>query len=106
MIIKVYTNKFPTEMFILEDCSDIRIDTNIHKFGYVGIDTPSSVYSYDGEGTDMANCGRSIKSTPELSVGTCHVDFTRKGVRSRLLVSNYAYVCNDQGKTIEKVSVR
>ena len=32
------------------------------------------------------------------------VDFTdTKGVRSRLKVTAYAYLCNDQGKTVEKI---
>lgn len=34
-----------------------------------------------------------------------HIDFTNKdGVRSRLIVTNHAYVCNDRGQTVEKVT--
>lgn len=34
------------------------------------------------------------------------VDYTDKnGVRSRLKVTAYAYICNDEGKTVEKVGV-
>ena len=35
---------------------------------------------------------------------TRHVDFSREGVRCRLIVTNHAYICNDRGQTIEKVS--
>ncbi len=34
-----------------------------------------------------------------------HIDFTNKeGTRCRLIVTNHAYVCNDRGQTVEKVT--
>lgn len=34
-----------------------------------------------------------------------HVDFTNKeGTRCRLIVTNHAYICNDRGQTVEKVT--
>lgn len=102
MLIKYYTHAFPTIMYIIEDVTDIRIDKNIHPLGQIGdikSESPSSVVTFgeEFEGKPVLPSGQPI--------GNCFIDYTRHGIRNRLLVSNYAYVCNDEGKTIEKVSV-
>ncbi len=33
------------------------------------------------------------------------LDYTRNGERRRALIRTLAYVCNDQGKTVEKVEL-
>ncbi len=33
------------------------------------------------------------------------VDYTKNGIRKRALISKLAYICNNQGKTIEKVEM-
>lgn len=102
MIIKYYTHAFPTVMHILEDVTDIRIDKNIYPLGAIGSvqsPAPSSIYTFGDE-----HEGKPVLPNGSPS-GNCFIDFTRNGIHSRLLVSNYAYVCNDDGKTIEKVSV-
>lgn len=101
MLIKVYTHAFPTVLHILENVTDVRIDKNIYPLGQMGsIESPSigAVYTFDD-----------VVDPPEQSqrpIGNCFIDFTRNGIRARLLVSNYAYVCNDDGRTIEKVSTQ
>lgn len=102
MLIKVYPKRGipPEEVYILEDCTNIRVDHNIHPYSHHGdLSDISSVYYFNNEGDVF------FSGTYEKPVGTCHIDFLRGGVKIRLLVSNYAYICNDQGKTIEKVSV-
>lgn len=101
MIIKYYTHAFPTVIHILENVTDIRIDKNIYPLGTIGSlqsSSPSSVYTFGDEFE-----GKPVLPVGE-PVGNCFIDFTRNGVHSRLLVSNFAYVCNDEGKPIEKVS--
>ena len=34
-----------------------------------------------------------------------YIDYNQHGVACRLLVDNMAYVCNNEGKTIEKITV-
>lgn len=101
MLIKVYTHAFPTVLHILENVTDIRIDHNIRQLGSIGDDVDGrSVYTFGDEFT------REYTKGEPKPAGNCTIDFLRDGVRSRLLVANFAYVCNDEGKTIEKVSTQ
>lgn len=95
MIIKDYTTKSAQspalDLFILDACEDVFIHAGLHARGHIGDIEKAGVTSVIP--SDEVHCENFCR----------HIDFTRYGVRTRLLVTNHAYICNDQGKTIEKV---
>lgn len=95
MIIKNYHSPMPSQpaldLQIIEDVTDVLVHAGCIKSGSIGDlekDGVTSVYGSENAGTDWNR----------------FVDFTKQGVRCRLIVTNWAYVCNDDGKMIEKVS--
>jgi hypothetical protein len=96
MIIKNYCNpkslcQMPAaDLSIIEDVTDIYVHANCFSPESIGDMTgTTTVYGCDDQPTNKL---------------TRHVDFTRHGVRCRLIVTNHAYICSDAGKTIDKVS--
>lgn len=97
MIIKNYSNpKGPAvpaaNLQIIEDVTDVYVHAccfNPQSTGNTDESGPTTFYGTEDQ---------------PMNVLTRHIDFTRYGVRSRLVVSNHAYICSNEGKTIEKVS--
>ena len=97
MIIKNYHQpKGPTkpasDLQIIEDVTDVLV--------YAGCFNPSSIGDIGEAGVTTVY---GSENQPANSL-TRHIDFTRNGIRARLIVTDHAYICNDQGKTVEKVS--
>jgi hypothetical protein len=92
MIIKAYElMQTPTDkIHIFDHVTDVIVDTNIYSSDFKGVEyVPSVIHT-----------GENVTSDQER----CHVDFTRDGIRHRLIVFGHAYICSDDGKTIQKVS--
>jgi len=102
MIIKNYCNSksqvqvMPAaDLQILEDVTDVFVHAGCFSPDTIGDDAhhghggPTSFYGTDDQ---------------PINTLTRHIDFTRHGIRCRLLVTNHAYICNDRGQTVEKVS--
>jgi hypothetical protein len=79
---------------IIDGCEDVVIYANFFNRGEIGDLNVASVVSVIDQGDCLWEEDRFCR----------HIDFTKNSVRTRLIVKNHAYVCNDQGKTIEKVS--
>lgn len=93
------------DLQIIEDVTDVIVYAPCFNAGEIGdIDSAGVTTVYDTN-PDAGKCGVASSSTSPAYAGlTRRIDFTRKGVRSRLIVHDHAYVCNDEGRTIEKVS--
>ena len=92
MIIKYYTNEFPETLYILEDVSDIEAPTSLvteHTPSEIH-EAPVVVHQYD-------------RNYDEKSFAKI-VFFKKDGALHQLNVFGTAYICNNDGKTIEKVS--
>lgn len=78
---------------IIEDITDVLIYASVYSADkpMLGAEEAGVTSLYGGDNQTSNRLNR-------------HIDFTRNGVRSRLVVTDYAYICNDQGKTVEKVS--
>ena len=103
MIIKVY--EVSNKIAIYEDVTDVRI----HCGTFVQpINIPVSGWGPD-DGYIREYVGEGIPKDwlPQKDEMDCKIiDFTSKdGYAKRLTLFSHAYVCNDSGKTIEKVSV-
>jgi len=92
MIIKAYelTNAPVDKIHIFDHVTDVIVDTNIHTSDFKGEEYITS-FIYTGE---------NVTSDQER----CHIDFKRDGISHRLIVFGHAYICSDEGKTIQKVS--
>ena len=99
MIIKNYCNpkgSIPpaANLSILEDVTDV--------FVHAGCFNADSIGDMIGDG-----CGPTTfygTDHQPINTFTRHIDFTRHGIKCRLVVTNHAYICNDRGQTVEKVS--
>lgn len=98
MIIKNYCNPKgmapnpATDLQIIEDVTDVFVHAGCFSPDSIGTDDrpgPTTFYGSDNQ---------------PMNTLTRHVDFTRHGVRSRLVVTDHAYICNDRGQTVDKVS--
>lgn len=95
MIIKLYTRN--DELIIIENITDVRISNKMQEYSpnkptLIG---PYKESFYDG----------SLNSTSDNETyAVREIRFVKDGVGNSLYISNFAYVCNDDGKTIEKVS--
>lgn len=100
MIIKNYCNPKGKSMApaanlqIIEDVTDV--------FVHAGCFNPESIGDMLGDGGGPTT----FYGTEDQPFNTLtrHIDFTRHGVKCRLIVTNHAYICNDRGQTVEKVS--
>lgn len=101
MIIKAYTNQFPGQCVLIDGAQDVIIHRNLFSDRDVGPDYGINI-------TCMRYIDDPEKDT-EIKAPTDHfmfIDYVQKGIGTRLVIRNYAYVCNDDGKTIEKVSTK
>lgn len=61
---------------------------------------PETIESYDWDTTDP-------KMTPACETTICnlvkYVDYLRNGEWRRVAIQQYAYLCNDEGKTVAKI---
>ena len=97
MLIKVYSGSPAGKLNLIENCSDVVVDMNSYTPAQNGdqarggaLDPVFWLDFYDSESVDTQN--------------NKFIDFTDKnGVRTRLRVTAFAYICNNEGKTIEKV---
>jgi len=116
MIIKVYEDTIHQDIHIIDNVEDVVVHQYIRGIDTTGdIEGDLTVKYIESSIHSSSNCdSREVSSHPSkfnLKTGSIrgehcrHIDYTRNGVRTRLIVRNYAYICNDQGKTIEKVSV-
>lgn len=94
MLIKVYDPS--SSIHIIEDVTNVVVHMNSYKSPHNG---PRF------EGPDMPTTWRMIPKNTGSSEDTYRfVDYTdQDGVRTRLQIDAFAYICNDSGKTIEKV---
>lgn len=92
MIIKYYTLKSPSELFIIDNAQSVRVIQNI----FSGLSSGP-----DASMVDIHVCYDSDEDVHGKRVQ--FIDFTQDEVRHRLSVYGKAYICNDQGKTIEPV---
>lgn len=102
MIIKNYHNPKGTilkpgaDLSIIEDVTDVLVHAGC--FNPENIGSASTVSNSNDPTTFYGTDNEPINGL------TRHIDFTRRGVKCRLVVTAYAYICNDEGKTVEKVS--
>lgn len=92
MLIKYYTLNFPADTYILDSVSNVRVINNI----FTGLTSGPSADMIDLHlcyDSDAVAQGKNVQ----------FIDFTQDGVRCRLPVYGKAYICTDQGKTIEPV---
>lgn len=96
MIIKYYTSGTPENLYILEDCTDINVHGNIYDRGDVGPmpQDISTFYAYESP-AELESSSKPF--------GCKIIDFTRKSIRSRLYVYGRAFICFEEGSTVEKV---
>ena len=87
MIIKLYTRN--ESLFILEGVEDVSVPSNPAKGDYAL--EPWSVYDFETHEEEP-------ERTPK------YIEYAKDGP-SVLKVFNLAYICNDEGKTIETVRV-
>lgn len=101
MIIKNYCNpkslsQMPAaDLQIIEDVTDIYVHANCFSPQGIG---PSNIPDGSGPTTYYGTEDHVVNSMTRL------IDFTRHGIRCRLVVTNHAYICNDRGQTVDKVS--
>lgn len=82
------------DLQIIEDVTDVLVYAGCFSAATIGENIgdgagPTSVYGTENQ--SLHNLNR-------------HIDFSRRGVRCRLIVTDHAYICNDEGRTVEKVS--
>lgn len=95
MIIKAYTNNFPEEIYLIEGASDVVVHQNLFSGPQCGPDRPIiTTFRY------IDNASPDEPDTFKI------IDYTQNSIGTRLVIRNRAYVCNDEGKTIEKVSAK
>jgi len=104
MIIKNYFAVNPLspglDYELIENCTDILVYAGSMSIGHIGNIEAAGVTSvYDRTAGKAIACDAQM-NTHKL---TRHIDFTRNGVRSRLIVTDEAYILNDNGKTVETV---
>ncbi len=94
MLIKNYTLGMPAKVAITEKVTDVVVHLTVHKGNSTGdpcgVDSSPNTWVYQDNVADDQDVS--------------FIDYTQDGVRCRLYVTNFAYVCNDEGKTIQKVS--
>lgn len=103
MIIKnyVYDTTSPSGgvLHIIENVSKVKV----YLSSYQGLNANGPRF----EGTDMPVSWIEHASPSSPDDVFYFIDFTDSdGVRHRLKVTSYAYICNDQGKTIDRVGVK
>lgn len=102
MIIKHYPKELGGCINIYEDVTDVLIHQNLFNGTELGPEL----------GGDMQPRYHISPVVPDYGYGKADdtistvrfIDFTRNGIRTRLRVDGTAYVCNDSGRTIEKVT--
>ena len=102
MIIKNYCNPKPVshEPYLPPVAANLQIIEDVtNVFVHAGCFNPERPCSDGNDPTTYYG----TENQP-MNTMTRWVDFTRYGVRCRLVVTDRAYVCNDEGKTVEKVS--
>ncbi len=113
MIIKYYGYAFPQNLNIIEDVTDVLVHAGLHTaksdatpvgpdVDHAGIKNHYILDTYVELFGDPRSGGTNEPEAPEF-LAAKFIDFTRNGIRSRLAVYGRAYVCNNDGKTIEKV---
>lgn len=114
MIIKYYGYAFPQNLNIIEDVTDVLVHAGLHTATEDNIPVGPNIdhagivnhYTYDlsNELFPGIVAGANLKAddAPRF-LAAKFIDFTRNGIRCRLAVYGRAYVCNNDGKTIEKV---
>lgn len=100
MIIKAYTNEFPGKCVLIDSAEDVVVHRNLFSNQSVGpdfgqINTLRYIDDPEKKAETDASCDQFM-----------FIDYVQKGIGTRLVIRNYAYVCNDDGKTIEKVSAK
>lgn len=104
MLIKLYTCDFPGRIFIYDNVKDVIIHTNLYSGADAGPGASVVATCNPHDPTTWIEDGAPIAQAATVEgYNFKYVDFTRDGVRCRLKVGNYAYLCNDEGKTIEKI---
>ncbi len=88
------------DLQIIENVTDVLVYARCYNADDIGDLTASGVTTVYG-GPEISDAKCTQPSVPKLAR---HIDFTRNGVRSRLIVQHHAYICNDEGRTVEKVS--
>lgn len=96
------------DLQIIEDVTDVLVYAGLSEVGQIGNLEKAGVTTVYCSG-DNNHENKTVIGYGQGQVGgaprfTRHIDFTRRGVRCRLIVTEHAYVCNDEGKTVEKVS--
>lgn len=108
MIIKNYYNppmltpQPALDLQIIEDVTDIIVYAacfNADEIGDLQAANVTTVYGGPEIGTGKCT------STVQVPKIARRIDFTRHGVRSRLIVMDHAFICSDEGKTIERVKI-
>lgn len=98
MIIKNYALGIGGKLHITENVTEVVIHTTQYRGKSTGPGDDSSGYNspntwiYQDDVADEQH--------------VAFIDFRKDGIRCRLYVTNFAYVCTDEGKTIEKVTVQ
>jgi hypothetical protein len=108
MIIKNYISASAEDqpgldLQIIEDCTDVLVHATCFDLAYIGDIEKAGIRNVMAnypENFENGNRDRNGNS----GILTRHIDFTRNGIRTRLVVTKYAYICNDDGRTVEKVS--
>lgn len=113
MLIKYYGFAFPNNLNIIDSVTDILVHAGLETatpealpcgphVDHAGIKN-TYLYDTDKELFGDPRSGGTHEPVQPKFLAAKFIDFTRNGLRCRLSVYGYAYVCNDEGRTIEKV---
>lgn len=92
MLIKLYTSGLATDLHIIEGVSSPVVHHG--QFNY----------SNNGPRLEYPNI-LCEENTPQDDAQVKYISYSKDGRWQRLAVLNYAYICNDEGRTVEKVAV-
>lgn len=99
MLIKNYTLGLAGEIHITENVTDVVVHTNQY-LGKNSGPTPG-----DTAGGPRVPNSWIYQDDVKDDQPVRFIDYTKDGIRNRLYVTNFAYICSDDGKTIERVKV-
>jgi len=92
MLIKLYTSGLAKDLHIIENVSS----PVVHEGQYF--------YSNNGPRLEYPNILCEENEPPE-DAQVKYISYSKDGRWQRLAVLNYAYICNDEGRTVEKVAI-
>lgn len=91
---------------IIDGCTDVYVHSKLFDEDARGPNDfmiEKFMYGQNSFTAEQMACIGSTSNGPRPQIR--FIDFTRNGLRNRLGIYRHAYICNDEGRTVEKVSV-